>query len=222
MCVNMHACIFVRIYVCVCACKLMYVYVCVCVCVYVFIYTIHIYVCACVCACKLMCVCVCVCAGTFAWLVQQSFQQISRELFLSLNSDEGICSEVPLEVSGTFLADARGNWEGDKDFEYSSAIYSFDFNGLETSEKGFAAIIDLTLQHMSSINEVMIRSNLALTILYWTTWVFVSKSGGAYMYYNSSSGSSSSGESSSGDGHAFLEDDRTHYFYLTGAFQKLE
>jgi hypothetical protein len=165
-----------------------------------------------------------VCAGTFAWLVQQSFQQISRELFLSLNSDEGICSEVPLEVSGTFLADARGNWEGDKDFEYSSAIYSFDFNGLETSEKGFAAIIDLTLQQISSINEVMIRSNLALTILYWTTWVFVSKSGGAYMYHNSSSGSSgeSSGESSSGDGHAFLEDDRTHYFYLTGAFQKLE
>jgi hypothetical protein len=216
--------VFLYVYMCACVHVSLCMCMCVCVCVCMYLYTQYTYMCVRVCVhvSLCVCVCVCVCAGTFAWLVQQSFQQISRELFLSLNSDEGICSEVPLEVSGTFLADARGNWEGDKDFEYSSAIYSFDFNGLETSEKGFAAIIDLTLQHMSSINEVMIRSNLALTILYWTTWVFVSKSGGAYMYYNSSSGSSSSGESSSGDGHAFLEDDRTHYFYLTGAFQKLE
>ena len=210
--------VFMYVYMCACVHVSLCMCMCVCVCVYVFIYT---YMCVRVCVhvslCVCVCVCVCVCAGTFAWLVQQSFQQISRELFLSLNSDEGICSEVPLEVSGTFLADARGNWEGDKDFEYSSAIYAFDFNGLETSEKGFAAIIDLTLQQISSINEVMIRSNLAVTILYWTTWVFVSKSGGAYMYYNGTS--ESSGGSSSGGGHAFLEDDRTHYFYLTGAFQ---
>ena len=116
---------------------------------------------------------------------------------------EGICDEVPLEISGTYLADDNGNWEGDKEFEYSRAIYSFDFNRLETSEKGFAGIIDIALNRMDEITEIMKNNNLAITVLFWTSWVFVSSTYGFEANITDLQND-------------FLTDDKTHYFYLTG------
>jgi hypothetical protein len=117
-----------------------------------------------------------------------------------LNDQEAICEEVPLEVSGTFLADNNGNWEGDKEFEYSKAIYSFTFNRLESSESAFADIIDIALDRMGALSELMKRNNLVITILFWTTWEIVS----------------SAEEHDPVEDATFVNDDKTHYFSLTG------
>lgn len=143
-------------------------------------------------------------AGVFGWLVYSRYKQINQELFLSLDSEEGICKEVPLEVSGTFLADNAGNWEGHQEFDYTRAIYSFSFNRLESSESEFVDVIDSVLSRVDAITAVMRANNLATTILFWTTWVFVSSA-------EVEGNSSSLGKQSS-----FLNDDKTHFFSLTG------
>ena len=139
----------------------------------------------------------------FVWLVYIGYNQIHKELFLSLDVGGAICDEVPLEVSGTYLADKNGNWEGDKDFVYSNSLYAFQFNRLKSSLSDFAGVIDITMNEINSLSEVMKANNLALTILYWTTWTLVSSI--AALDMNSSDPSST-----------FLHGDKNHFFYLTG------
>ena len=131
------------------------------------------------------------------------YHRIHGELFLSLDASKAICDEVPLEVSGTYLADKNGNWEGDKDFVYSNSLYAFQFNRLKSSLSDFAGVIDITMNEINSLSEVMKANNLALTILYWTTWTLVSSIVALDM-------------NSTDVANSFLNDDKTHYFYLTG------
>mmetsp|Transcript_17910 Transcript_17910/g.33677 ORF Transcript_17910/g.33677 Transcript_17910/m.33677 type:complete len:755 (-) Transcript_17910:313-2577(-) len=142
-------------------------------------------------------------AGVFIWLVYSSYVSLRGDKYLSLNSDDGVCNEVPLEVTGTYLADRNGYWEGDRHFEYSSALYSFQFNRLETNAAEFTRVIDAALEHLAYFNRIMEKNNLALTILYWTTWTLVSSS-----VTNVVNGT---------EDQSFIADESTHYFYLTGS-----
>lgn len=144
-------------------------------------------------------------SGIFAWLVYAGYRKIRAQVFLSLNShdEEGDCDGVPLEVSGSFLADDQGNWEGDKDFVYSKAIYFFTFNRLVSSESTYAAVIDSALNRLDTINEIMQANNLATTILFWTTWTYISSA----REVNTTAPDLED---------SLLADERSHYFGLTG------
>ena len=48
--------------------------------------------------------------------------------YISLDSNDGICETVPIPVTGTYHADANGNWEGTADFKYFQAPYAFFYN----------------------------------------------------------------------------------------------
>ena len=140
----------------------------------------------------------------FFYLVFAAYQQFRKVKFLSLSELQGEadCEEVPLPISGVFLADNNGNWEGQNDFDYSRALYGFEFNRLETTESAFVGIIDIALAEVERINKIMMQNNLAVTILFWTMWTFISSNA---KYTNDTLRD-----------HSFLNDDKSHYLYLTG------
>jgi hypothetical protein len=119
---------------------------------------------------------------------------------LSLNHGEGICEEIPKDVTGVFRADTQGNWEGEEGFEFSEALYYFQFFHLETSENKFYQVIDTYLGNLDILSEIMRTENLAITVLYWTTWMM--KSGDISFEEDGSN--------------SFSDDSNAHYFSLTG------
>ena len=127
------------------------------------------------------------------------YHQILNSQFLALSNENAICEEVPLEITAKFLADNNGNWEGYADFDYSRAIYTFSFNRLRTSESNFANIVDIAMHQVDIITDIMKQNNMALTILYWTTWAFVS-----------------TGQNFTGTQLSSYHDNNEHKFYLTG------
>lgn len=75
--------------------------------------------------------------GCFIYFFIITFLQRQRSSFISFDDSEGICSEVERPVTGTFYATDSGSWEGDQDFQYSHAVYQFEFNDLRISSNGF-------------------------------------------------------------------------------------
>lgn len=135
------------------------------------------------------------------YLAVDSYGDNLREKFLALSQDEGVCTEIPKDVSGVYYADSDGNWEGDDEFAFSKSLYSFQFFGLATSEDKFYQVIDTCLGYLDAKSEIMRKENFAITVLYWTTWVL---------------NSADIDPSTLVDGHPFLEGSNSQFFSLTG------
>lgn len=129
----------------------------------------------------------------FVYSSLRSYNNKRREKFLSLDDQAGICKDIPKDVTGTFRADTYGNWEGEEGFEFSEAIYNFQFFHLETTENNFYQVVDRYLDQLDVLNEVMRTNNFAITVLYWTAWL---------MRVDGSE--------------PFSDDYNAHYFSLTG------
>lgn len=110
----------------------------------------------------------------FVFLVWGSYHDYTVEKFLSLSDEEGICEENPKDVTGVFMSDMNGYWAGDAKFEFSKAMYSFQFFHLESSEDSFYQIIEAYLSELDRVGSIMKTKNLAVTVLYWTTWMISS------------------------------------------------
>eukprot|EP01040_Poterioochromonas_malhamensis_P012605 gene12605-13798_t len=64
----------------------------------------------------------------FIYFSLSNYQNTMADEYISLDSNDGICETVPIPVTGTYHADANGNWEGTADFKYFQAPYAFFYN----------------------------------------------------------------------------------------------
>jgi hypothetical protein len=151
-----------------------------------------------------------VCSALFVYLAIDGYYDIRREKFLALSQGDGICEEIPKDVTGVFLADSNGNWQGDEGFEFSQALYRFTFFHLETSEDNFHYVIESYLSRLDVLGDLMKTENLATTVLFWTTWMI--NSGDST--FNEQSSQSEEGDVRSSN--SFSDDNNAHYFTLTG------
>lgn len=110
----------------------------------------------------------------FIILVWQSYKEYRTTKNLSLSDNEGICAESPRDVTAVFLADVNGNWEGDQQFEFSKSIYAFHFFHLQTNKENFYRIVEVFLTRLDTVGAFMKTQNLAVTVLFWTTWMLSS------------------------------------------------
>ncbi|RYH13877.1 hypothetical protein EON65_34630, partial [archaeon] len=111
--------------------------------------------------------------GVFAFFMYSSYNDAINQAYISLEKQgQGLCNDVPIKVSGKFLADNDGNWIDTPDFNYYDAAFSFDFASLRVKrEKEYT---DMLLEFKESLKQVGsfgVASNLAVNLIVWMAYI---------------------------------------------------
>jgi hypothetical protein len=99
--------------------------------------------------------------------------------FLAVSTDSGECVPVPKTVSGTFLADINGEWEGSDSFIYSRGIYSFTMPNYAGNDKEYADMMLGAFYETNYMGQQGYQRNLGINILVWTVFSSTIRRGGS-------------------------------------------
>jgi hypothetical protein len=100
--------------------------------------------------------------GFFAW----AFVDGLNQTFISLDSTAGNCNTVSKPLTGTYLASNAGAWQGDARFEFSDAVYQFQFNEFTADSAEFKRLITTDFS-LSSIGAFTAENDIATNLLVW-------------------------------------------------------
>ena len=67
-------------------------------------------------------------AAVFIYFIYTSYINSVSQAYIALEDDGGNCNDVSIAVTGSYLADAEGNWIGSPSFDYSIAKYDINLN----------------------------------------------------------------------------------------------
>jgi len=108
---------------------------------------------------------------SFLYLFYEGYIVSTTQKFLSLSSDAGICDVVLKPLSGVYLADDLGHWEGHVDFSYVGAKYEFTISQLLLSPDEWRLGIGTSIeQALNIIGYEGEKSDLARNLLIWMAW----------------------------------------------------
>lgn len=109
--------------------------------------------------------------GLLAGLIVYNLYTQIHTSFISMNPKSGLCSEVPVSVTGIYFMDFKGFWSGYHAFQASRAIYQLhlhDFlhegNDFTIFMRNTKAIIDREVVDGASFR------TLSENLLYWMSW----------------------------------------------------
>jgi hypothetical protein len=117
--------------------------------------------------------------ASFVTFIVFGYLQDRSSKFLAVTSDSGECVSVPKTVSGQFLADVNGEWEGSEDFTYSKAIYRFNLPNYAGNNEEYAYMIEKALQQTEVMGQEGYQRNLGINILVWTVFSSTIRRGGS-------------------------------------------
>jgi hypothetical protein len=99
----------------------------------------------------------CACAGYESGVTSQ---------FVSIDSNAGDCQQVPVALTGTYIADSSGYWAGKENFTYNLALYEFSFVNFVATTQEYASIIGQLAALLEYQSQVMLTSDLAVNLIY--------------------------------------------------------
>jgi len=108
--------------------------------------------------------------GTFLAFFLTGYLNDRNEKFLAVTKSAGDCNSVSKPISGTYLADYQGYWEGSADFNYNNAIYVMYAPQLDTTQSEYVNALDLAFSHLDEIAALSYTQSLAINLLYWMSW----------------------------------------------------
>jgi hypothetical protein len=117
--------------------------------------------------------------AAFVTFIVVGYLQDRSSRFLALTSDSGECKPVPKTVSGQFLADVNGEWEGSDKFIYSKAIYRFTLPNYEGTNQEYAFMMEKALDQTEVMGQEGYQRNLGINILAWTVFSSTIRRGGS-------------------------------------------
>ena len=113
----------------------------------------------------------------FVVSLYQGIEQ-SKRSFISLTPDSGICRPVPKLLSGSYLMDSEGNWEGSRSFVTENATYEVVFDRFLNTGSRFEIFIDDISKEIQRWSEVMKLAVMTDQLLFWTSWQYEIEIGG--------------------------------------------
>lgn len=110
--------------------------------------------------------------GVFAFFLYTSYTNSVEQAFVALDKSSGDCHEVPIAVSGTFLADRQGNWVNTPAFSYFQAAYAFTFSGLQVNSLAeYTAMMHTFRDNLKAVGSVSPNQNLAVNLIIWMAYL---------------------------------------------------
>lgn len=90
-------------------------------------------------------------------------------LALPLAASGSICSEVPVSVTGTFMATLDGHWEGSPDFNYRQAAFRFSAKSFMSSSEDYEKNGAQLFSYILSVSGAASGENVAYNLVMWMT-----------------------------------------------------
>jgi hypothetical protein len=107
----------------------------------------------------------------FIYLTVTTYDQLSRQQFVSLDVSSGLCQSVDKPVTGVYKASSSGYWQGSPDFLFEEAMYEFVFSSLQTNTHAFYnELMDLKEGFLIPLGEMAKAQMLPYTLLIWMNY----------------------------------------------------
>jgi hypothetical protein len=118
----------------------------------------------------------------FGFLIY-GYQQATHVTFISLHPSDGICTEIPLSVTGTYRADVNGHWEGSTDFKAPLAPYYLKLIDFKADTKTYRALMGKVENELIRIGQLAKTQDLVTNLLYWMMWSYRLPYSGSSNYF---------------------------------------
>ncbi|RYH06601.1 hypothetical protein EON65_42675 [archaeon] len=107
----------------------------------------------------------------FLYFLITNYEGATNQAFISLETSSGSCNSVPIAVSGDYLADVNGNWEGQPGYAESQSVYSLTFSNFEiNSDSQYQQMMSNFYTTLQDANELSANYNLGFNLILWTTY----------------------------------------------------
>ena len=102
------------------------------------------------------------------------------------DASSSTCCEIPVSVSGTFLADARNNWNTDKTFSYINGLYYVSMAGLKYTIEDWTKFMLVVQSRLELIGDTKgSLRDFAWNVIAWASFTVTSRSSG-YLQFSAS------------------------------------
>lgn len=109
----------------------------------------------------------------FIWLCYTGYVSNITSKYLSpIDTDHSYqyCDPVSVTVTGTFLMDSNGLWEGSQNFSYEKALYKLKLVNIALTTSEYEEIITKFATEVKAIGENMIDRDISYSLIAWTTF----------------------------------------------------
>jgi hypothetical protein len=93
--------------------------------------------------------------------------------FISLSGTSGDCEAVLKPVTGSFIADVNGDWEGFGGFTYSGANYNLILTGAEMSFEHYQDVIVVFRDQLAGLGELAVNMDLSANLALIMSWAMI-------------------------------------------------
>lgn len=108
----------------------------------------------------------------FAYFFYENYKSSLDQAFISLQSSAGDCSTVPIKIQGTYLADTKGYWNSEPEFQQVKAQYALKLTGFEVSSNlQYNNMMQYFYTDLEGVGTRATGHNLAENLLLWMTYV---------------------------------------------------
>jgi hypothetical protein len=120
--------------------------------------------------------------GIFLYLCYNGYESNKSTSYLSPASNSHSsenCDSVPITITGTYLIDSSGYWQGDSNFSYENALYSLEMQSIALTSSGYEGILGDFESSLSSIGTKMSNRTLSWNLIAWASYsdIYSSSSG---------------------------------------------
>ena len=113
----------------------------------------------------------------------QNYQTNLNTSFVSLDNTSGICSQVPQDITGDFLADTNGNYDSSPNFQYQSAVYALNLIGLYFTDAQWKDAMTNVSKALTAVGKKGIDRDLAWNLVVWGSFDVVDSKFGILEFY---------------------------------------
>jgi hypothetical protein len=103
----------------------------------------------------------------------QGYRSATRDDFVSLTKETAECEAVPQEISGNYQADTQGYWEGDSNYNPSSAVYQIHFQKIKITGSQYKNILAAVREATLKVSKLSVNQDLLQNLLYWMEWQII-------------------------------------------------
>eukprot|EP01035_Chromulina_nebulosa_P017424 gene17424-22976_t len=132
--------------------------------------------------------------SVLGYFLYSQYELNRTQTFISLQNNAGVCDnqpslgtccEVPLTVTGDYLADTNGYWSTEPQFSYVNSAYGVTLAGVTYSNQQWTQIMNNVVNQVEVIGRKGKKRDLAWNLVSWDSYSAEDRSYGYFRFYSS-------------------------------------
>jgi hypothetical protein len=112
-------------------------------------------------------------ACMFAYFMWSVYIQGTTAAFISLDINSGDCVVVKKSITGEYIADTNGVWNGNQGFDYTRGLYVVGFTEASITQEEYAKILTLANEQVHALSDRAMQQDLTYNLLIYMSWQFI-------------------------------------------------